>query len=79
MAKLCEVNTPDVVRHTLRSVSCKLPVQIYRPWAIIVGGGYYYGGWAFISDFTVSVAAQPVSHLTLAEIAKFVGLYSCVV
>ena len=27
----------------------------------------------------ISVAAQPASYLTLAEIAKFVGLCSCVV
>ena len=31
MAKLCEVNTPDVIRHTLRSVSCIHAPQAARP------------------------------------------------
>ena len=31
MAKLCEVNTLDVMRHTLRSVSCIHAPQATRP------------------------------------------------
>ena len=46
MAKLCEVNTPDVIRHTLRSVSCIHAPQAARP-NLPPMGDYCGGGLLF--------------------------------